>query len=211
MPELPEVEVVRRGLEAHVVGREIADVEIYGARVTRRHVPGPLDLAARLRGEVVQEARRRGKYLWLVLPERRALVLHLGMSGQLLVERSDAMDERHLRARFLFTDGEPELRFVDQRTFGGILLADLGHDDIPDPIAHIARDPLDPDFDQRAVVERIRTRNSAVKRVLLDQQVDLRGRQHLCRRGAVAGGHPRRTDRRAPDRAVHLAAARPHP
>lgn len=171
MPELPEVEVVRRGLQSHVVGRQIADVELYGARVTRRHRPGPLDLAARLRGQSVIEACRRGKYLWLVLPDELALVIHLGMSGQLLVERPDAMEERHLRARFRFTDGEPELRFVDQRTFGGLLLADLDEAGIPTPIGHIARDLLDPDLDQPAVVRRIHERRSAIKRVLLDQQV----------------------------------------
>jgi formamidopyrimidine-DNA glycosylase len=171
MPELPEVEVVRRGLEDHVVGREIADVEIYSARATRRHLPGPLDLTARLRGQRVADARRRGKYLWLVLPDHRALVVHLGMSGQLLVERPDAMDERHLRARFTFADEGSELRFVDQRTFGGLLLADLDADGIPGPIAHIARDLLDPDLDQPAVVRQIHTRQSAIKRVLLDQQM----------------------------------------
>ncbi len=171
MPELPEVEVVRRGVQAHVVGRRIDDVEVYGARVTRRYPPGPMDLAARLRGATVVDVRRRGKYLWLVLPDDLALVVHLGMSGQLLLERHDAMAESHLRARFTFAEGDPELRFVDQRTFGGILLADVGADGIPLPIAHIARDLLDPDLDQPAVVRRIHDRSSAVKRVLLDQQV----------------------------------------
>jgi len=171
MPELPEVEVVRRGLAEHVVGREIAAAELYGARVVRRHLPGPVDLTARLQGATVLAARRRGKYLWLALPHERGLVIHLGMSGQLLVESSAAMSERHLRARFRFTDGDPELRFVDQRTFGGLLLADLDADGIPEPVAHIAVDLLDPAFDQPAVVRRIRSRDSAIKRVLLDQQV----------------------------------------
>ena len=171
MPELPEVEVVRRGLEAYVVGRQIADVALYNTRVARRHLPGPMDLAARLAGATVVDARRRGKYLWLVLPDAQALVLHLGMSGQLLVERAEAHDERHLRARFTFTDGDPELRFVDQRTFGGLLLADTGADGIPLPIAHIGRDLLDPDLNQPAAVRRIHERRSGIKRVLLDQSV----------------------------------------
>jgi formamidopyrimidine-DNA glycosylase len=171
MPELPEVEVVRRGLEAHVVGREIADVALYNTRVARRHLPGPMDLAARLVGATVVDARRRGKYLWVVLPDAHALVLHLGMSGQLLVERAEAHDERHLRARFTFADGDPELRFVDQRTFGGLLLCDTGADGIPLSIAHIGRDLLDPDLNQPAVVRRIHGRRSGIKRVLLDQSV----------------------------------------
>ncbi len=169
MPELPEVEVVRRGLDAYVVGREIGDVALYNARVARRHLPGPMDLAGRLVGATVLAARRRGKYLWLDLPDAHALVLHLGMSGQLLVERAEALDERHLRARFTFTDGDPELRFIDQRTFGGLLLADTGPDGIPLPITHIGRDLLDPDLDQPSVVQRMHQRRSGIKRVLLDQ------------------------------------------
>ena len=102
MPELPEVEVVRRGLQQHVVGRRIATVRFFGARVSRRHLPGPVDLADRLSGNVVHGAERRGKYLWLALgaPESPSfgLVIHLGMSGQLLVEESSAPAETHLRA-----------------------------------------------------------------------------------------------------------------
>ena len=173
MPELPEVEVVRRGLADHVVGRTIATAQFRGTRVARRHLPGPTDLAARLEGNVVEEARRRGKYLWLVLrtPDgcHQGLIAHLGMSGQLLVEAQDAAEEKHLHARFAFTDGDPELRFVDQRTFGGMALAELAPDGVPEPIAHIAPDPLEAGFDQAAVVRRMKTRDSAVKRALLDQ------------------------------------------
>ena len=70
MPELPEVETVRRGLEAYVVGRRIETAEFRGARVVRRHVPGAADLSARVEQSVVTGARRRGKYLWLVLEPR---------------------------------------------------------------------------------------------------------------------------------------------
>ena len=104
MPELPEVEVVRRGLADHVVGRTIEVAEFRGARVARRHVPGPHDLADRLAANLVAEARRRGKYLWLVLrtPDgsEQGLITHLGMSGQLLVEEPGAPEEKHLHARF---------------------------------------------------------------------------------------------------------------
>ncbi|WP_270888584.1 bifunctional DNA-formamidopyrimidine glycosylase/DNA-(apurinic or apyrimidinic site) lyase [Pedococcus sp. 5OH_020] len=175
MPELPEVEVVRRGLAAHVVGRTFARAELRGARVARRHTPGPLDLALRLEGNHVEAARRRGKYLWLVLrtPDgsRQGLVTHLGMSGQLLVEPADAPEEKHLHARFSFTDGDPELRFVDQRTFGGMALAELTDARVPESIAHIAPDPLEEAYDQASVVRRMKSRDSAVKRALLDQSL----------------------------------------
>ncbi|MBK6443193.1 MAG: bifunctional DNA-formamidopyrimidine glycosylase/DNA-(apurinic or apyrimidinic site) lyase [Actinomycetales bacterium] len=175
MPELPEVEVVRVGLATHVVGRTIEDLQVRGARVARRHLAGPDDLVARVRHTRVEEARRRGKYLWLVLAtpggDRSALLLHLGMSGQLLVKPPEAPDERHLHARFGFADDGPELRFVDQRTFGGMALAELDIDDIPDTIGHIAPDPFDPAYDQRAVIARLKARHSAIKRGLLDQTV----------------------------------------
>jgi len=173
VPELPEVETVRRGLDAYVVGREIASAELRGTRVARRHVPGADDLAHRVAGHRVCAARRRGKYLWLVLeaPDgpQLALLVHLGMSGQLLVQPPDAPQEKHEHARFTFTDGGAELRFVDQRTFGGVALAEVGPDGIPVSITHIAPDPLESAFDEGAVVARMRQRDSAVKRCLLDQ------------------------------------------
>jgi len=175
MPELPEVEVVRRGLQDHVVGRRIRLALFSGARVARRHQPGPVDLADRLRGNLVQQARRRGKYLWLVLEapdgHEQGLVVHLGMSGQLLVEAADARRETHLHATFDFDDDGPQLRFVDQRTFGGMALSDLSPGGAPESISHIAPDPLEPAFDQRAVVARLKLRHTAVKRSLLDQHL----------------------------------------
>jgi formamidopyrimidine-DNA glycosylase len=173
VPELPEVEVVRRGLQDHVAGRTIESAEFLGARVARRHLPGPEDLAARLVGSTIEAARRRGKYLWLVLQapdgSHEGLIAHLGMSGQLLVEGADAPAEKHLHARLTFVDGGPELRFVDQRTFGGMALSELTEDLVPEAIAHIAPDPLEDAFDQAAVVARMKRRDSAVKRALLDQ------------------------------------------
>ncbi|MEP7332922.1 MAG: bifunctional DNA-formamidopyrimidine glycosylase/DNA-(apurinic or apyrimidinic site) lyase [Terracoccus sp.] len=169
MPELPEVEVVRRGLAEHVVGRHVERARISGIRVARRHVPGAADLAGRLNGVRVTAASRRGKYLWLALDGEDALIVHLGMSGQLLVEPAEAPLEKHCHARFDFTDGGPQLRFVDQRTFGGLALSPLGADGIPESLAHIAFDPFDPQFDQPAVVRRMKQRDSAVKRALLDQ------------------------------------------
>jgi formamidopyrimidine-DNA glycosylase len=169
VPELPEVEVVRRGLEAHVVGRTVARVDVLHHRPVRRHLAGAEDFAALVAGRRVLGANRRGKYLWLPLDSGDALLAHLGMSGQLLVQPATAPDERHLRVRFSLTDGQ-DLRFVDQRMFGGVSLSPDGAD-LPPEIAHIARDPMDPMFDDDVFVARVRRRSSGIKRILLDQTV----------------------------------------
>ncbi|MBW8805681.1 MAG: DNA-formamidopyrimidine glycosylase, partial [Catenulisporales bacterium] len=129
MPELPEVEVVRRGLERWAVGRTIAAVEVRHPRAIRRHLDGPEDFAARVAGLSLLSAERRGKFLWLPLGDTgEAVTGHLGMSGQLLLQPPGTPDEKHLRIRFTFTDGGPELRFVDQRTFGGMAVEALEKD-----------------------------------------------------------------------------------
>lgn len=168
MPELPEVEVVRRGLDDHVRGRTIASAVIRHPRAARRHVAGPEDLATRMIGATITGTARRGKYLWLILDDRDALLMHLGMSGQMLITSPDAAIASHERARFTFTDGGADLRFDDQRTFGHLMF-DEGGAVLPSPIAHIARDPFDPKFDQAAAVARIKTRQAGIKRALLDQ------------------------------------------
>lgn len=179
MPELPEVETVRRGLTDHVAGRQIVAVEVLHPRSVRRHLGGGADLAGRLIGKTVTGAHRRGKYLWLDLGDDTdgfPVVVHLGMSGQMLITDAGAPDHVHLRIRATLDDGN-ELRFVDQRTFGGWHVdeylgppvADGGG--LPESIAHIAPDPFDPTFDPAAVVVAIRARHSEIKRVLLDQTV----------------------------------------
>ena len=176
MPELPEVEVVRRGLERWVAGRTVATVEVHHPRAVRRHLEGVQHFTAALTGRTLAAARRRGKYLWLPLaepdgaPTGQALVAHLGMSGQLLVEKPSQPDEAHLRARFRFTDGGRELRFVDQRTFGGLAVEPAGaHGGLPGRLAHIAIDPLDDSFDEAGFTAALRRRRTEVKRALLDQ------------------------------------------
>jgi formamidopyrimidine-DNA glycosylase len=170
VPELPEVEVVRRGLQAHVVGHVLTSVEVLHPRPLRRHLAGVEDFVARTTGRRVLDARRRGKYLWLPLDSGDAILGHLGMSGQMLVQRVGAPDERHLRVRFGLDTRDTELRFVDQRMFGGLSLSGGGAE-LPAEIAHIARDPLDPEFDEAAFVARVRKRSSGIKRILLDQTV----------------------------------------
>jgi formamidopyrimidine-DNA glycosylase len=173
MPELPEVEVVRTGLEAHVLGRRIVSVDVLHPRPVRRHAGGSADFAARLTGRTFTAAHRRGKYLWLSLDSGDALLGHLGMSGQMLVQPPGVLDEKHLRVRFLLAKpGHPEmeLRFVDQRMFGGLAVSDGGAD-VPPEIVHIARDPLDAEFDDEAFVTRVRRSQSGIKRILLNQNV----------------------------------------
>jgi formamidopyrimidine-DNA glycosylase len=176
MPELPEVEVVRRGLEKHVLDRPIRRVEVHHPRPVRRHTGGPEDFAARLTGRTFTGARRRGKYLWLPLAPSDesgsdALLAHLGMSGQMLVQPPGVPDEKHLRVRIVL-GGPPELelRFVDQRMFGGLAISDGGAV-VPPEIAHIALDPLDADFDDDEFVRRVRRSQSGIKRLLLNQSL----------------------------------------
>jgi formamidopyrimidine-DNA glycosylase len=171
MPELPEVEVVRRGLAAHVTGRTISAVRVHHPRAARRHEAGPADLTARLLDARITGTGRRGKYLWLTLDDGSALVVHLGMSGQMLL--GELPNENHLRIATLLDDGTA-LSFVDQRTFGGWMLADLvtvDGTDVPVPVAHLARDPLDPRFNRDGVVTVLRRKHSEIKRQLLDQTV----------------------------------------
>jgi formamidopyrimidine-DNA glycosylase len=180
MPELPEVETVRAGLERHVVGRTVADVQVLHPRVVRRDLAGPAGFAAAMAGRTVKRAERRGKYLWLALDDDEALLAHLGMSGQLLVGDPDRPLSPHVRARFTFTDGGPDLRFTDQRTFGHLMLVPFAHGDLdglgetrelPAPIAHIAPDPMEAAFDAGDFAARLTRRHTGVKRALLDQSL----------------------------------------
>ena len=170
MPELPEVEVVRRGLADHLTGRRVSDVEVFHPRSVRRQAGGAAELVDRLKDRRLNAVRRRGKYLWIELGDAEAALLaHLGMSGQMLVQPAERPDELHLRIRVRFDDGGPELRFVDQRTFGGLTVTDvMGPEDLPVPVAHIGRDPMDPAFDAEAAVGGLRRRRTGLKRALLD-------------------------------------------
>ena len=169
MPELPEVETVRRGLEHHVVGRTISSVRVLHPRAVRRQTAGPAEFEAALAGRSLDSARRRGKYLWLSVGED-ALLAHLGMSGQLLVVEPDRPLSSHVRIWFTFSDQGPDLRFTDQRTFGHMCVVRDGAE-LPAPIAHIAPDPFEAAFDPAALARRLRSRRTGVKRALLDQSL----------------------------------------
>jgi formamidopyrimidine-DNA glycosylase len=168
VPELPEVETVRRGLAQWVVGRTIAAIEVHHPRAVRRHLPGADDFTAALLGRRVVGVRRRGKYLWLPLDSGDAVLAHLGMSGQLLMLDAAAAPGPHLRVAFTFTDTGPQLRFVDQRTFGGLSVS-IGGAELPPEIAHIAPDLLEDAFDDDAFHQKLRSRRTGLKRALLDQ------------------------------------------
>jgi formamidopyrimidine-DNA glycosylase len=193
VPELPEVETVRDGLDRLVVGGVVRDVEVFRDYSVRRHDGGPGGFADQLRGRRLDAAVRRGKFLWLPLDGATsdadaALLAHLGMSGQLLVRDPAVAGDwahPHLRVR-LHLDGAPSgaryLDFVDQRTFGHLSVVDLEPTGdgapgglgsalaaVPEPVAHIGRDPLDPAFDTDAVVAAVRRRRTGIKRALLDQ------------------------------------------
>lgn len=175
MPELPEVEVVRRGLDKWVTGRTIEKVSVHHPRAVRNHAGSKRDFIKRLEGQTVTAISRRGKFMWLVLDNDHAVVAHLGMSGQLLLQDLEAELEKHLRVRWTFTDGKKALHFVDQRTFGGMAIEPLVEVDygqaVPQSVVHIARDPLEPNFDQAATVARMRKSKSAIKAVLLNQNI----------------------------------------
>ncbi|AFR29518.1 bifunctional DNA-formamidopyrimidine glycosylase/DNA-(apurinic or apyrimidinic site) lyase [Arthrobacter sp. Rue61a] len=201
MPELPEVEVVRRGLARWVRGRTITGVDVLDPRSIRRHALGTEDFIGNLEHATVLDVVRRGKFLWMPLAmsgvsdtepadelPKVALMAHLGMSGQLLMQDPVVPDEKHLKVRISLSpaDGMPEqLRFVDQRIFGGLFVTalvptvdggpgGLGETPLPEiaeEASHIARDPLDPYFSFDAFYRKVKGRKTGLKRALLDQGV----------------------------------------
>ncbi len=137
----------------------------------RRHQGGAADFAGIVAGHRVTAVRRRGKYLWWALDDGDAILAHLGMSGQFrLTGPADPVLHPHLRIRFSFDDDQQDVDFLDQRTFGGMSFVPGGAE-LPDPVAHIARDPLDPQFSPAQAVAALRAKRTGIKRALLDQTV----------------------------------------
>lgn len=186
MPELPEVEVVRAGLAPAVLGARVSAVDVLDERALTRHPLGAVDFVGRLEGQTFTAAARRGKFLWLALEgDADAMVAHLGMSGQMLLREPDAVTERHERIRLHIESpqhGRLAVVFADQRTFGSLAIDELVVTAdaapgglgtllplVPTQVAHIARDALDPAFDEVGLIASVRRRASAIKRILLDQ------------------------------------------
>jgi formamidopyrimidine-DNA glycosylase len=167
VPELPEVETVRRGVDAAFRGGLISAVEVYNPRTVRRHAPGIDAFQNGLRGVQITGTGRRGKFMWLDLDDGRALVCHLGMTGQLHVVTDGREAHKHLRGRMRFADAR-ELWFIDQRTFGYWDLADMDGA-VPKTMAHIAPDALEAAFDPELSAARLLRRTIEVKKALLDQ------------------------------------------
>lgn len=177
MPELPEVEVVRAGLAPAVTGSRIERVTILDSRSLKRHDGRRGDFGGMLIGATVESVERRGKFMWMPLSTGDALVVHLGMSGQVLLRSPDAPPDRHLRIKFDIAPsasnrGDLVVAFVDQRIFGSMAVDAMTEQHgrpTPSQVAHIALDPLDERFDDHLFVERLRRKRTGLKRALLDQ------------------------------------------
>ena len=206
MPELPEVEVVRAGLEPAVTNATVSSVAVFDERSLRRHQGPGEDFIERLTGATFLAPARRGKFLWLpllaplvdpktmeLLPPAavfapkapnlsespsfsEALVVHLGMSGQVLL-REPGVEDRLTRIRIDLEHpehGAMRLNFVDQRIFGSMAIDEMvsttdANQLIPSQVAHIARDPMDQLFDDALFLKRLAARKTGIKRALLDQ------------------------------------------
>ena len=171
MPELPEVETVRRGLEPWLKGKKIKEIEIFHPRAVR----AGCDISLKeIRGARILRVDRRGKFLWFVLDREISLVGHLGMSGQILAAPRKSERQRHLRARIDVGDKTREFRFIDQRTFGWLSVEKIvsgAHGLLPECCAHIAPDVFSDDFDEKAVIAELRKRKIEIKKALLNQEI----------------------------------------
>jgi formamidopyrimidine-DNA glycosylase len=169
MPELPEVETVRRGLQHLVTGYRITEALDLHPRTLKPESIAPL---ATLNGAKITGTNRRGKFMWLTLNRPYVLVAHLGMSGQFLIHQKNLPKATHVRAQFNLkkTMRTQELVFNDQRTFGWLSVEELT-DNVPTSAQHIAPDPFDPLIDKAATVKNYLRRNIKIKTALLNQEI----------------------------------------
>jgi len=171
MPELPEVETVRQGLETIIVGRRITGLDVSGKRTVRRQTAA--ELGSRLSGRTVTAVRRRGKYLSLELDDGQFLVIHLRMTGQLLHVTQPSLLPKAPHTHVVMTlDDGSEVRFVDQRTFGEWYVTDeAGEDGLPADFSRLGPDPLSDGVPVRVLRQRLANRRSPLKAALTDQRV----------------------------------------
>jgi formamidopyrimidine-DNA glycosylase len=215
VPELPEVETVRRGLADAVTGRRLVVTRVEHPRATRRQPGGPAAFEQLTTGRTIASVRRRGKYLWWTFaddPDHAgspdALVAHLGMSGQFRLVEPDGGTDDHVRVQWLLDDGRT-LVFRDQRTFGWVLMSDLGDSGVPESVAHIGRDPFDPAFDPARTAALLAGSRAGIKRLLLAQR-HVSGIGNIYADEALwrAGVHPDTpADRLAPEGCGAVVAA----
>ena len=169
MPELPEVETVRRGLQHLITGYKITQAEQLHPRALKSESIAPLES---LQGAKITGTNRRGKFMWLTLNRPYVLVAHLGMSGQFLIHQKDRPKATHVRAQFTLSKPlrTQELVFNDQRTFGWLSVEETINN-IPASAQHIAPDPFDPLFDKDVTIKNYRKRNIKIKTALLNQEI----------------------------------------
>ena len=171
MPELPEVETVRRGLQRWVIGKKLKNIQALHPRVQRPDSWSPI---TSLEGAKVTGINRRGKFLWFDFKKDFVLVAHLGMSGQLIVQKNFAEVHPHMRAKFLLGNkdniSKNEIKFIDQRTFGW-LSVEILQGGVPTSVKKIAFDPFEQEFDLSKVITTINRRKCAIKPAILNQNI----------------------------------------
>ena len=169
MPELPEVETVRRGLHQLISGYRIVDALDLHPRTLKAESIAPLST---LKGARITGTGRRGKFLWITLDRPFVLVAHLGMSGQFLIAQKDRPAAKHIRAQFALKKSlrSRELLFNDQRTFGWLSVEQLT-DGVPSSAQHITLDPFDPGFDYQETITKFAQRRVRIKTALLNQEI----------------------------------------
>ena len=176
MPELPEVEVVRRGLEAHLLNKTIANVKVRNKRTLRNFDKSIKTFEKTLLGSTIKTVERRGKFLWLTFKSsNEVLSAHLGMIGQMLLIKKSEKASKHSRVIIEFKNYKNALHFMDQRTFGWINLEELTQAEderlVPESAQHIACDIFEKGFDLDQTVKNIKKRKTGIKQALLNQEI----------------------------------------
>ena len=176
MPELPEVEVVRKGLAKHVKNRKISNAKVRNNRALRNFEFSIKTFEKTVAGFTISSVERRGKFLWMTLKNSsQAISAHLGMSGQMLMVKKDEKPSTHARVTFDFSDTKRSLHFIDQRTFGWVNLEELVEAKdkrlVPQSVLHISPDLFEETFDLDKTISNIKKRKTGIKQALLNQEI----------------------------------------
>lgn len=176
MPELPEVEVVRKGLAKHVKNRKISNAKVRNNRALRNFEFSTKTFEKTVSGFTINSVERRGKFLWMTLKNSsQAISAHLGMSGQMLMVKKDEKPSTHARVVFDFSDTKRSLHFIDQRTFGWVNLEELVEAKdkrlVPQSVLHISPDLFEETFDLDRTIANIKRRKTGIKQALLNQEI----------------------------------------